>query len=219
MKVVASDFDGTLTAGEMWRGVARYVTDHGRGMQLRLFLLPKLSRMILTRLGIGDGAALRSQFMEKLPTVTAGYTTAQVRELATWVVDNELWPKRRIQVIEELARHQQDGKRVIVISGAYQPILEQFTKRLNAEAIGTPLEFVDGKLSGRLGGALNVGEAKAERLRAALDGGELDIAYGDTLNDAPMLNMARTAVVVNPDAQMRAMATAKGWRIVEDGAK
>ncbi|MBX3084987.1 MAG: HAD-IB family hydrolase [Anaerolineae bacterium] len=217
--IVASDFDGTLTAGEMWRGVAQYVSEHGRGLRLWLFMLPKLSRRLLTRVGIGDALKLRSAFMEQLPSVTAGFTMDQVRDLAKWVVDNELWPKRRQAVIAELARHQQEGKRVIVISGAYQPILEEFARRINAEAIGTPLEVVDGKLSGRLSGALNVGNAKADRLRDALNGDVLELAYGDTQNDIPMLIMGNSAVAVNPDSGLRALATVKGWRIIEDAGK
>src|SRR5689334_15928260 len=114
--IIASDFDGTLTTGEMWRGVARYVTDHGRGMKLRMFLLPRLPRMILSRVGVGDALKLRAEFMERLPTVTAGMTQEEVHALAMWVVDNELWPKRRMNVIQELMQHQRDGKRVIVIS-------------------------------------------------------------------------------------------------------
>lgn len=213
--IVASDFDGTLTAGEMWRGVARYVRDHGRGALLQRFMLLRLPNMLLSRIGIGSRSALRNRFMEQLPQVTAGMSEAEVRDLAVWVVENELWPKRRQPVLDELAAHQRDGKRVIVISGAYQPILETFTAKISAEAIGTPLEFGAGKLTGKLGGVLNVGEAKAARLRATLNGQTLAVAYGDTENDLPMLRLAQTAVAVNPDAALRAAAVAGNWRIIE----
>jgi phosphoserine phosphatase len=172
--------------------------------------------MILSRFGVGDPLKLRAEFMEQLPTVTAGMTAEEVHALAMWVVDNELWPKRRMGVIQELMQHQRDGKRVIVISGAYQPILQVFANKLNAEGIGTPLEFVGDKLSGKLAGDLNVGEAKAARLRAALNGDTLELSYGDSQNDIPMMIMAQSAVAVNPDDGLRALATVKGWRIIED---
>jgi phosphoserine phosphatase len=216
MPIVASDFDGTLTTGEMWRGVARYVREHGRGATLRRFLLARLPRMVMMRLGVGDQVALRSRFMEQLPQVTAGFSTAQVDDLAQWVVEQELWPKRRQPILDELEGYRQQGKRILVVSGAYQPILQAFADRIHAEAIGTPLAFKDGQLTGALAGALNVGAAKAERLRAVIGAEALDVAYGDTQNDIPMLSLAKAAVVVNPDAALRSAALAQGWRVIED---
>lgn len=216
--IIASDFDGTLTTGEMWRGVSAYVSDHGRRTRMNLFLYPRLPRLLLARAGIGDRREVQRKFMHELPRVTAGMTTDEVRDMAQWVVENELWNNRRQSVIAELEQYRQQGHRVIVISGAYQPILEAFTARMGAgyEAIGTPLEFTNDKLSGKLGGALNVGEAKADRLRAAVGDQSIDIAYGDTMNDLPMLKLAKTPIVVKADEELANLAHAMNWRVIEE---
>ncbi|MBX3065560.1 MAG: HAD-IB family phosphatase [Anaerolineae bacterium] len=215
--IIASDFDGTLTTGEMWRGVSAYVSDHGRRWKMNMFLYPRLPIFLLTRVGLLDRRRVQQNFMHKLPMVTAGMSTSEVREMAHWVVENELWNNRRQAVLAELEQYRQQGHRVIVISGAYQPILEMFTARMGEgyEAIGTPLEFSDGKLSGKLAGALNVGEAKADRLRAAVGDQGIDIAYGDTMNDLPMLKLAKTPIVVKADEELANLARAMKWRIIE----
>jgi phosphoserine phosphatase len=216
--IIASDFDGTLTTGEMWRGVAQYVSEHGRRWKLNLFFYPRLPQLLLARAGVGDRRRVQQRFMEKLPGVTAGMSEAEVRDLAAWVVENELWSKRREPVLRELEKYRQQGHRVIVVSGAYQPILEAFTARISCEAIGTPLEYADGKLTGRLAGMLNIGEAKAQRLREAAGDAGVDVAYGDTMNDLPMLKLARTPVVIPADEKLTTLAKAMGWRVLESAS-
>jgi phosphoserine phosphatase len=42
----------------------------------------------------------------------------------------------------------------------------------------------------------------------------LDFAAGDTLTDVPVLEEARHSVVVNPNAELRALALANSWEII-----
>src|SRR5205085_5710244 len=84
-------------------------------------------------------------------------------------------------------------------------------------ALGTVAEVVDGRYTGRLVGELMHGEAKAEAVRALAEREGLDLsrctAYSDSANDLPMLTLAGTAVAVNPDTELRAVARARGWMI------
>ena len=112
---------------------------------------------------------------------------AELARVATWVVEHELWPKRRPNVVAELARHRRAGHTLVLASGTYQPVLEALVARLGAVAVGTPLEMADGVATGRLSGGVNTGEAKVARLTAWLDGRTLGLAYGDTEADVPML--------------------------------
>ena len=61
------------------------------------------------------------------------------------------------------------------------------------------------------------GEAKAEAVRALADREGLDLsrctAYSDSSNDLPMLTLVGTAVAVNPDTELRAVARSRGWMI------
>src|SRR3712207_9363881 len=81
----------------------------------------------------------------------------------------------------------------------------------------TVAEVVDGRYTGRLVGELMHGPAKAEAVLALSEREGLDLsrctAYSDSANDLPMLSLTGTAVAVNPDTELRAVARARGWTI------
>jgi len=84
-------------------------------------------------------------------------------------------------------------------------------------ALGTVAEVKDGRYTGRLVGEMMHGEAKAEAVRALAEREGLDLsrctAYSDSANDLPMLSLTGTAVAVNPDTELRAVARSRGWTI------
>jgi phosphoserine phosphatase len=211
---VASDLEGTLTSSETWRAMAAWLREHDRAAAYTGFLRARFWRYVGSKVGLVDKRDFQNRWIEELPGLFAGFTLTDFRAVAEWVVEQHLWPNRKTHVISELETHQRAGKRVILASGTYQPVLEAFAARLNAEAIGSPLEVQAGTLTGRLAGSVNVGSSKAIRLRNALGGHLLEAAYGDTLPDQEMLEMAHHGVVIPSDAKLEALAASKGWRIL-----
>ena len=59
------------------------------------------------------------------------------------------------------------------------------------------------------------GKAHAVRSLAIREGLNLKrcTAYSDSYNDVPMLSLVGTAVAINPDARLRALARERGWEI------
>lgn len=211
--VVASDLEGTLSDGATWRGFARYLVSHGRALRYRLFFLRRVPSYLLVKLGIRSEQSFRDEWMETLPDLLAGYTKDQIERIAEWVVEHELWPRRRLEVLAELEQHRQAGRRVILASGTYLPVLAAFGRRIGAEVLGTPLEVEDRAV--RILLPINNGAVKAERLARLLDGDSLYSAYGDTLPDVPMLSMSAHPVVVHPDIELRGIAVRQNWRIID----
>lgn len=215
MTVVAFDFDGTLTTGETWKGIVRYLGTQGRAWEAQRLVYAWYPRFILIRIfKLGDALQARTQFMVDLSRLLKGYNAEQMQSLAAWVVEHELWPKRRQAVLHELEQHQRAGNRVIVASGAFQEVLATFCARLGVEAFGTILEQISGTLTGKIAGGFNVAENKAKTLRTVLGATPLESAYGDTEQDLPMLKMAAQPVVVGDDPKMVALARANGWRVL-----
>ncbi len=94
--------------------------------------------------------------------------------MAEWVAENEVWPHRRQQVLDELEEHRGNGRRVIIISGLFEPILAEVVKKLgDFEAIGTPILFEDDVFTGRIQDVLNVEGEKVERLRPFTQNGKI----------------------------------------------
>ena len=218
MTFVASDLEGTLTAGETWRGVGKYLKRHGRGTVYRTFFLSRLPRVLAAKAGLADGQEVRDGFIVGMARLFRGMTRAELDRIGEWVVEEELWPKRRQGVLGELEEHARAGRRVVIAAGGYQPVVEAFARRIGAEAVGTPLEFSEGRATGRLIGAVNTGRAKAERLRERIGAGELHAAYGDTSADLLMLEMSENPVAVRPDPRLRHEALGRGWRVLGDEA-
>jgi HAD superfamily phosphoserine phosphatase-like hydrolase len=218
MAFVASDLEGTLTTGESWRGIGHYVKEHGRVRAYRVFLLARMPRYLATRLGMVDEQRFRDGWMARLAGLLKGMRPAELERIAEWVVEQELWPKRRERVLDELREHREAGRRLVLAAGVYQPILEAFASRIGAEAVGTPLEYSSGRTTGRLIGAVNTGEAKAERLAERVGAAGVVTAFGDTLADLRMLEMSEEPVAVAPDPRLREEAVKRGWRILEDEA-
>ncbi len=210
---VAADLEGTLTAGETWKGIGRYFSQHGRSTAYRRFLVARLPWPLIASVYPRLRQPLRNRWMVDLATLFHGATETDLRRMAEWVVDRELWPKRREALAAEIARLQAQGLGLVLASGTFDVVLQEMARRLGAVALGTPLEMVDGRATGRLAGPVNTGATKAERLRQFLDGRELAVAYGDTSADLEMLALAERAVAVAPDAALARVARERGWRV------
>ena len=214
MNVIASDLEGTLSSGETWKAMAAYLERDGKSRAYRNFFNARFAGALLAQTGIINRREFQNRWIEELIGLFTGFSLEEFQVAAEWVVEHHLWPNRKTQVIAELERHRLEGARVILVSGTYQPVLEAFAARLNAEAIGSPLEIVDGKLTGRLSGPVNVGPQKVSSLNA-LGITALEAAYGDTLPDQFMLEMARNPVVISTDSKLEKLALERGWRVLK----
>ena len=71
--------------------------------------------------------------------------------------------------------------------------------------------------TGRLVGEILHGPGKAHAVRSLAIREGLTLkrctAYSDSYNDVPMLSLVGTAVAINPDARLRALARERCWEI------
>ena len=115
-------------------------------------------------------------------------------------------------------QHLDAGQRVWLVTATPVELASIIAHRLGLTgALGTVAEVVDGRYTGRLVGELMHGPAKAEAVLALAEREGLDLgrctAYSDSANDLPMLSLTGTAVAINPDTELRAIARARGWTI------
>jgi HAD superfamily hydrolase (TIGR01490 family) len=115
-------------------------------------------------------------------------------------------------------KHLDAGQRVWLVTATPVELASIIAHRLGLTgALGTVAEVADGRYTGRLVGEMMHGEAKAEAVRALAEREGLDLgrctAYSDSANDLPMLTLCGTAVAVNPDTELRAVARSRGWTV------
>jgi HAD superfamily hydrolase (TIGR01490 family) len=135
-------------------------------------------------------------------------------EIYDELMADRIWTGTRVLA----QKHLDAGQRVWLVTATPVELASIIAHRLGLTgALGTVAEVVDGRYTGRLVGELMHGEAKAEAVMALAEREGLDLsrctAYSDSANDLPMLSLTGTAVAVNPDTELRAVARARGWTI------
>lgn len=129
-------------------------------------------------------------------------------------------PRIYPEVLAEAHRHQDEGRATFIVSAAGNEIVRLLAEVLGMDGgIGTSYE-VDGEglLTGRLDGPLMYRDGKVVAIERYAKEHQLDLeaswAYSDSESDLPMLRAVGNAVVVNPDAELAAIAAAEGWRVM-----
>lgn len=220
--IVVTDMDGTLATADTWRGVHAWTVANWPSSAARRFVRVRLPRVVLAKAGLLDPEAFRARWLQDQAGLLRGLPAGRLDELGEWVVKTHLWPARRQVAVDAViasstvARAADPGARLLLASGAFQPIADAFARRIGADvALGTPLEVRDGVATGSLLRPTQAGEAKAAAVRAEAAGGEILAAFGDTAADIPLLRLATRAVAVAPDTALRREALARGWEILE----
>ncbi len=99
-----------------------------------------------------------------------------------------------------LARHA--GDRCFVVTANMEPLLEAFCEGRGLTCIGTRLERDGATYSGKLASELCKDHAKVERMRGHIGPTTHTVAYGNSLEDLPMLRAVKQPVLVNPGRRL-----------------
>ena len=107
-------------------------------------------------------------------------------------------------MIERISGHVQHGDDVYIATGMWQPTVARFAAQIGVKGLGTEIKFENGQMS--LSEPIAHGQDKADKIRKRLGEERIDVAYGDTSADVPMLEMADHPVAVYPDDALKAIA-------------
>jgi HAD superfamily hydrolase (TIGR01490 family) len=149
----------------------------------------------------------------------AGKHRPELRALAREIADERIVPLVYPDLAEIIEAHRAEGVLTFVTTAAPSELAEIVAEGLGMTGgLGTTAEVdAEERYSGRLAGTVLQGEAKAGAvlLHAAHAGIDLSasVAYSDSINDLPLLELVGNAEVVNPDRQLRKVAQRRGWRV------
>lgn len=215
MDIILSDIESTLTTGSSWRALGKYLTKHDRRWAYYLFILHWLPRFPLVKMGVVDQRKGMTAWMKDEISLLKGKTRKEIKEISAWIVRNEMWPKRRTDIIREIVQRQSSGAKIVLVSSAYQPFAEAFAHHLDAEAIGTNLVYRQETLAD-LAVPVNAYQQKAENVLDKYEGNTIIAAYGDSASDIPMMELSQEPIAVYPNQKLRRAAESRGWRILDD---
>jgi phosphoserine phosphatase len=209
--IVISDMMGTLTTGSPVLGLVDWVRHNQNKMQARLYMLSILPSYWIARRGWIDWQTWAQGLMVNSLKMVKDATPEKMKAVGEWAVEHDLWKKRRADVIGRLKAHATQGAQVYIASSVVEPIIEPFARRVGAQTIGTPVEYVGGNV--RVTGELVAQERKIDQVLSRLGVERVDFAYGDTAQDIPLLEHAGHPVAVYPDEALKAIALGRGWEI------
>lgn len=114
--------------------------------------------------------------------------------------------------------HRNEGRTVIIMSGSLTFLVELFHKHFQTDLmVADELEVADGKFTGNRVGLHPYAQNKAALAKelAATHGFDLSAsyAYGNHHSDVYKLELFGNPVAVNPDRELRRIATERSWQI------
>jgi HAD superfamily hydrolase (TIGR01490 family) len=122
-----------------------------------------------------------------------------------------------------IAQHRAAGDEVLIVTATNEFVTRPIAQAFGvSELIAVELERDDqGALTGEIKGTPSAREGKVTRMEQWLAARGLSwdnvqtTFYTDSLNDLALLEKATWPVATNPDERLRAVALARGWRILD----
>lgn len=163
----------------------------------------------------------RRHVLQKNKAYLSGLAQARVRELATAFVRETLFPVLYAPALKRLRLHQQAGDRVVLLSGTPQFLAAALQQQLQADGVYAALcASHDGTYRAAPPARHPYGASKVAGARQLAANFELAldhaVAYGDSLQDAHLFRAVGTAVAVQPDKGLSAVAAGEGWEVLPD---
>ena len=136
-------------------------------------------------------------------------------------------PAIKDQALSLVRAHQQAGDEVIIVTATNEFITRPIAQAFGvAELIAVELERDtapggSGWITGEIKGVPSFREGKITRVAQWLTERQLDWAdvettfYTDSINDLSLMEQVTHPVATNPDEGLRAIAIARGWRILD----
>lgn len=164
------------------------------------------------------GELAMEEFMDFSLEPMIGRTPEEVAHLVEPWVEDIIEPLIYSDATTTIARHRQNGDRILVISASGTHLVTPIAARIGIdEVLGIELDVAHGVYSGKTVGVLTYREGKVARLTQWLEqeGESLEGAYfySDSRNDLPLLSKVDFPQVVNPDPVLQAHAEQAGWPI------
>jgi len=213
--IVASDLNGTLTTGSPVLAVHRWLAEHQPGAAPPLFLVWLTFTFLMVKTGLLKIDIWGELAMAKVLGFIQSPDPDLLDAVMTFVVEDELWPKRRDEPVSLLRKMHQEGAEIWILSAAYQPAVAKFAGKIapqRTHAIGTPIQITSAGVE--FSGPLNSREKKISSFSTAIGPQPLAVALGDTFADIPFLQSAEQAIAVYPDRQLKQMALKNDWQII-----
>ncbi|MFD1802955.1 HAD family hydrolase [Mixta tenebrionis] len=166
-----------------------------------------------------QGALPLEIYMQRTLAPLTGMATLTVSGWTRRFIQRDIVPRVYPAARERLAWHHRRGDTIMLISTCGEHLMAPIAQRLGAHgALGVGVEIIADRYSGAPGAAAAWRDGKATRVadwraRQQQQRFQHTWAYGDSVSDLPLLQLADHACAINPDAPLLQEAQQRGWEI------
>lgn len=220
MRVAIFDFDGTLYKKETFNSLMEHLKEHpDYQKEYKQFYRRIIPPYLGHKLKIYPTHCMRAHSMQ---LYMSALDRLSLKELNDFF--GSLAKKMRSDfnpvVIKRLEKHFQDGTYTMLVSGAYTQLLTQFKKEFPFdEIIGTDIPILNDEVNKTEKIEHIQGTMKNIKINESLKNKNIDwknsFAYADSISDLSVLERVGHPVAVNPDKELRKIATERNWEIIE----
>jgi HAD superfamily hydrolase (TIGR01490 family) len=169
-------------------------------------------------LSFGEKAAGIPSLRAEALSIIRGWSVAEMTAIGEEVFDEVLSLRIFPATKGLLDAHVARGHEVWLVTAAPVEIGRMIARRLGATgALGTVAEHKHGHYTGALVGDLLQGAKKKTAALALAEERSLDLdnsfAYGDSINDVPILSTVGFPCAINPERRLRRYAKKHGWPV------
>jgi phosphatidylglycerophosphatase C len=188
-RIAFFDFDGTITTKDTMFELIRHQKGNGRfyiGFMLNIPVFAALKLKLISNQAAKE--KLLKHFFK-------GTSIASFQSGCDLFIENKLPSLVRPQALSKIKTLQQSGFEVVVVSASAENWIKKWCNTLGIQLIGTKLEVVDNRLTGKIKDKNCNGEEKVTRIKSAYDISQFEEIYcfGDSSGDKQMLALGTKA--------------------------
>ena len=221
MKVALFDFDGTLYPHETFTILMERLKHHPKfSKNYRRFIRNFAPFYIGYKLKLVKKAKMQHKAMEYYIRSFKHNSKPEIEQFFSDVA-SDMSLELRGSLVRKIRQLQKDHYYIMLISGAFVPLLEAIFKGFNIDCIvGSEVHYKDGRLDVKPQFERVHAERKIDIIRDHFKGREVDWksseAYSDSYSDLKMLQLVGRPVAVKPDPELLAVASKNNWTIHRD---
>lgn len=201
MAIAFFDMDGTLIYGDTNDLSLKYFIEKGLATPDRYAHLKECGQLFFK--GVLDINAFVRFAVEPL----VGIKKERLQEILSDCVKSRILPHVKKGALRAIDFHKKRGDTTVIVTSTMDYLVEHVAKGCGIDnIIAAPMERIDGVLTGKQCGVVPYQQDKVNRIHAFLKEHNLSLddayAYGDTVNDLPMLLMSAHRYAINPNAEL-----------------
>lgn len=219
LRVAIFDFDGTLYSKETFQLMMDHLKNHPEhSNRYRQFYRAIMPPYIGHKLKIYPEQKMRERSVQAYLAALETFTQTELEQYFGEIAER-MHGDMNLTVVERLKNHVTNNDYVMLVSGAFTPLLHAVTKQLPIKTIiGTEILYKNNVVDHRTPLSHIQGPLKTIKIKEALAGQDIDwansYAYGDSHSDLPVLELVGHPVAVQPKSKLRTVAEQRHWEII-----